>query len=78
MNYFETNLEEISRSTQLLAQIFEYQVFRKDESFCFVAHSGSNLKVIQCPNVAIIFKLISFFHCFLFIRADLSKFAMSH
>lgn len=27
MNYFETNLEEISRSTQLLAQIFEYQVF---------------------------------------------------
>lgn len=27
MNYFETNLEEISRSTQLLAQIFKYQVF---------------------------------------------------
>lgn len=27
MNYFETNLEEISRSIQLLAQIFEYQVF---------------------------------------------------
>ncbi len=26
MNYFETNLEEISRSIQLLA-IFEYQVF---------------------------------------------------
>ena len=26
MNYFETNLEEISRSIQLLAQIFEYQV----------------------------------------------------
>lgn len=27
MNYFETNLEEISRSIQLLVQIFEYQVF---------------------------------------------------
>ena len=27
MNYFETNIEEISRSIQLLAQIFEYQVF---------------------------------------------------
>ena len=27
MNYFETSLEEISRSIQLLAQIFEYQVF---------------------------------------------------
>ena len=37
MNYFETNLEEISRSIQLLAQIFEYQVFElqveeKDEN----------------------------------------------
>ena len=25
MNYFETNIEEISRSIQLLAQIFEYR-----------------------------------------------------
>lgn len=37
MNYFETNLEEISRSIQLLVQIFEYQVFElqveeKDEN----------------------------------------------
>ena len=37
MNYFETNLEEISRSIQLIAQIFEYQVFElqveeKDEN----------------------------------------------